>query len=145
MARSFGNVAALYVSRAGAPTVGAGTKVGDIKDTSFPVTPVKADRSSNDTGSRGAHGVVRVEGDLKGKIAALNRADPGQAEMIAATLDAGGDGMIYAEYHPEGTGSGKPKQSFYASVELTPSEAYDNYASADFVLAPSGAVTPGVQ
>lgn len=145
MARYFGNIAQLYVDTAGAPTVGASTKVGDIRDSSLPSTPIRADRSSNDTGARGAHGVVRVEGDLKFKIAALNRADPGQAKLFDALLEEGGDGMVYFEYHPEGTGSGKPKLSGYGSVEITPTESYDQYAQADVVISPSGVVTPGTQ
>lgn len=145
MPRYFGNTAQLYVDTAGAPTVGAGTKVGDIRDSSLPNMPIRADRSSNDTGARGAHGVVRVEGDLKFKIAALNRADPGQAKLFAALLENGGDGMVYFEYHPEGTGLGKPKQTGYGSVEITPTESYDQYAQADVVISPSGVVIPGTQ
>jgi hypothetical protein len=145
MARYFGNVAQLYVDTAGAPTVGVGTKVGDIRDTSFPSTPIKADRSSNDTGVRGAHGVPRVEGDLKFKVAAVNRSDAGMAKLIASMPDKGGDGMVYFEFHPEGTGSGKPKASGYGSVELSVTESYDQYASADVTISPSGAVTWGTQ
>jgi hypothetical protein len=143
MAREFGNKAQVYVEVAPtAVTVGASTKVADVRDSSFPFTPVKADRSSNDTGTRAAHGVVRWEGDLTFKVAALDPADPGHAKIISVV---GGVGMLNVVYRPYGTGSGLPSYAFEASVDLKQSEPYDGWIMADVTLSPSGPVTRTLQ
>lgn len=145
MARYFGSKGLIYVG-ATAPTPPTG-KISDVKDINFPQTPVKADRSSNDA-VRSAHGVARYEGDLSFKIAAIDRANAGQAVLFAAVnIDSPGTGTgeVFVEYHPEGTLSGRPFEKFLASVDMKPAGMFDNYAQMDVVLAPIGAITKGNQ
>ncbi len=144
MPRYFGSQTQTYVGAIALPVALAG-KIGDTRDYSFPQTPVKADRSSNDTGRRSAHGVARVEGDLSFKCV-INRADPGQAILFAAVnVEATGTGMVFVEHHPEGTGSGRPRQTFEASVDIKPDGMFDQFAMMAVTLAPSGAITLSAQ
>lgn len=145
MARYFGSKGLIYVG-ATAPTPPTG-KISDVRDISFPQTPVKADRSSNDA-VRSAHGVARYEGDLSFKCTAIDRANTGQAVLFAAiNIDSPGTGTgeVFVEYHPEGTATGKPFEKFLASVDLKPDGMWDNYASMAVTLSPIGAITKGTQ
>lgn len=147
MANTLGRLFLVYVDAAAAPTVGAGSKVGQVFDGDFPQEPQKADKTSNDSGPREEHAVNRVTGDLTFKFY-TNRSDPGQ-DRLRAALDVDspgtGTGMVFVELHPEGTGSTKPKESFFASVSLKRGLPKDGHSVTDCTLAVSGTIIRGTQ
>lgn len=146
MANVLGRRGVLYFKEASVPTVSPPTdKVGQVMDVDFPQEPQKADLTSNDSGGREQHGIVRVTGDLTGKFF-TNRGDVGQDAMRAAVkIDGTGTCMGFFEWHPEGTGTGLPKESFYGSISLKRGHPKDGYAVTDFTASPSGAITYGTQ
>jgi hypothetical protein len=146
VARYFGSKGLIYVAAGSAPVPPAG-KISDVRDISFPQTPVKADRSSNDQ-VRSAAGVARYEGDLSFKCSAIDRANTGQAVLFAAiNIDSPGTGTgeVFVEYHPEGTASGRPFEKFTAIVDVKPAGMFDQYAQMDVTLTPISAITKGNQ
>ena len=144
MAETLGRKAVLYFKEASAPTVPT-DKVGKIFDIDFPQEAQKADKTSNDSGAREEHGVVRVTGDITGKFY-TSRGDTGQDALRASLLvDGSGTAMGYYVLHPEGTGSGLPAEAGYCSVSLKRGLPKDGHAVTDFTLATSGAVTPTTQ
>lgn len=110
----------------------AATPVSEAFDIEFDPTKVIADRTSNSSGAGVNRDTVRIDHALRFKTFA-DRADPGQAILIANSLD-GENEKIAVDYREEGTGTGLPSVKFTGIAQGKRGAMKDGHVTIDWTV-----------